>query len=107
MASTAVLTPNPRRVAAGRRNRLRRKGLTPEGRERLRLAAVANRPWIHSTGPRTAAGKARVALNGKKRIQLGHLSVRERWHELAAARQAVLQLAACRRMVSLKASTSH
>jgi len=27
--------PNPRRVVAGRLNRAKRKGLTPEGRERL------------------------------------------------------------------------
>ena len=50
-------SPNPRRVAAGRRNWLKRKGLTPDSRERLRQAAFANRPWQHATGPRTAEGK--------------------------------------------------
>jgi hypothetical protein len=39
-------------------------GLTPEGRHRLREAALANRPWEHATGPRTAEGKARSAANG-------------------------------------------
>lgn len=39
---------NPRRVAAGRRNRARRGELTPEGRERLRQAALRSRPWEYS-----------------------------------------------------------
>lgn len=62
--------PNPRRVAAGRLNRMKRKGLTPEGYERLRQTALRNQPWRFSTGPRTPKGKAKVAQNGKKR-QLG------------------------------------
>lgn len=48
------LTP---RQKAARLNRAKRGGITPEGREALRLAALARRPWEHSTGPRTAAGK--------------------------------------------------
>lgn len=52
----------PRQVAA-RINRKKRKGLTPEGREALRQAALTNRPWEHSTGPRTAAGKAASRWN--------------------------------------------
>jgi hypothetical protein len=59
--------PNPRRVAAGRLNRRKHKGFTPEGRERLREAALKNRPWRHATGPRTPQGKARAAANGKLR----------------------------------------
>jgi hypothetical protein len=39
-------------------------GLTPQGRRRLQEAALANRPWEHSMGPRTAEGKARSAANG-------------------------------------------
>jgi hypothetical protein len=74
--------PNPRRVAAGKRNRAKRGGLTPGGRKRLQLAALLHEPWLHSTGPRTAEGKARVALNGKKR-QVGSQSVREIRAELA------------------------
>lgn len=54
------LTP---RQLAGRMNRAKRKGLTPEGREALRQAAIANRPWEHSTGPRTLAGKAMSRWN--------------------------------------------
>ena len=59
--------PNPRRVAAGRRNRQKRGPLTAAGRERLRAAALAGRPWEHATGPKTAAGKARSARNGASR----------------------------------------
>ena len=56
---------DPRRVAAGKFHYAKRKGLTPEGLERLRAAALANKPWLHSTGPRTPEGKARSAANGK------------------------------------------
>jgi hypothetical protein len=67
---------NPNRVAAARLNRQKWKGFTPEGLEKLRQTALKNKPWQFSTGPRTKAGKAKVALNGKKR-QLGPRSVRE------------------------------
>jgi hypothetical protein len=67
---------NLRRVAAGRRNRAKRKGLSPEGRERLREAALRNRPWRLSTGPRTPEGKARAAQNNKVQ-QTGPVSVRQ------------------------------
>jgi hypothetical protein len=76
MANAATHVPNPRRVAAGRLNRARRGPLTPEGRERLRQAALRNRPWEHSTGPRTLAGRAQSIINGKRR-QRGPKSVRE------------------------------
>ncbi len=75
-------SPNPRRVAAGKVNRQKRRGLTFEGRERLRQAARANRPWEHTTGPRTPQGKARSARNGKVR-QKGPQSVREIRRSLA------------------------
>lgn len=68
--------PNPKRVAAGKLNRAKRKGLTPGGRERLRQAALRHRPWDHSTGPKTPGGKATAVANGKRR-QLGPVSVRE------------------------------
>ena len=77
--------PNPKRVAAGKRNWLLRQGLTPEGRQRLQLAVSRYKPWQYSTGPRTAAGKAKVAANGKKR-QLGSLSVRELKADLKSLR---------------------
>lgn len=76
LVSKPPAVPNPKRVAAGRLNRAKRKGLTDEGRERLRRAAHDRKPWLLSTGPRTLAGKAMAAANGKKR-QLGLLSVRE------------------------------
>ncbi len=43
---------------------------------RLRQTALANQPWRYSTGPRTAAGKARSAANGRV-TQKHSLSVRE------------------------------
>jgi hypothetical protein len=89
MADEPTHAPNPRSVAAARCNRATRKGLTPEGRERLRQAALQNRPWRFSTGPRTPEGKAQMVLNGKKR-QLGPRSVREVRADLAGLR-ALLQ----------------
>jgi hypothetical protein len=87
--------PNPRRVAAGQRNRARRKGLTPAGRERLRQAALKHRPWRFSTGPRTAAGKANVAASCKAR-QKGPRSVRELRRDLAELRALMAEMRACR-----------
>ncbi|TWT40943.1 hypothetical protein RAS1_36310 [Phycisphaerae bacterium RAS1] len=43
-----------------------RRGLTKDGRRRLREAALRNRPWTYATGPRTAAGKARSSGNATK-----------------------------------------
>jgi hypothetical protein len=57
-------------------NHAKRRGLTLEGRERLRQAALTGRPWLFATGPRTPEGKARAAANGKIR-QKGERSVRE------------------------------
>ena len=88
--------PNPKRVAAGRRNRLKRKGLTEAGRQRLREAALRNQPWQYLTGPRTAAGKAQAAANGKLR-QIGELSVREVQWELTGLDAVLEDLAAVRR----------
>jgi hypothetical protein len=85
MADEPTHAPNPGSVAAALCNRATRKGLTPEGRERLRQAALKNRPWRFSTGPRTPEGKAQMVLNGKKR-QLGPRSVREVRADLAGLR---------------------
>ena len=74
MTNHPILTP---RQIAGRLNRQKRRGISPEGRERLRAAAVKNQPWRHSTGPRTARGRAQSIMNGKRR-QRGQISVRER-----------------------------
>jgi len=51
----------------------------------LRLAALATRPWQHSTGPRTPEGKSRAAVNGKAR-QNGPKSVRELRADMAEIR---------------------
>jgi hypothetical protein len=79
MAGTDTpLRPNPKRVAAGRLNGLKSRGLTPAGRARLREAALAGCPWTYSTGPRTPEGKARSARNGKgRRPDLRRSEVRE------------------------------
>jgi hypothetical protein len=74
--------PNPRRVAAGRANRLLRGPLTEAGRQRLREAARRVRPWENATGPRTPVGKRRAAENGRTR-QRGEKSVRQLRAELA------------------------
>jgi len=76
MAQTNPKCPSPRRVAAGKANRKKRGPLTPEGRLRLQEAALRSQLWKHSTGPRTVAGKAQAARNGKLR-QIGPRSVRE------------------------------
>ena len=58
--------PNAKRVAAGKRNRLRRKGLTPKGGR-----GCGRQPFEPAlavlSGPKTARGKASSAANGKKR----------------------------------------
>jgi hypothetical protein len=89
--------PNPRRVEAGRLNRMKRGPLTEAGRERLRESALRHRPWQHATGPRTAQGKAQAAKNGKKR-QCGALSVREVRGGLEALRQLLQEARTARRM---------
>ena len=69
-----------------------RPDLTEAGRERLRAAALANRPWLHSTGPRTAEGKRVCSRNGRGR-QAGERSVRELRRELAVVAESVASLA--------------
>lgn len=76
MTDEGKVDSNPRRVQAGRENRMKRGPLSLEGRQRLRVAAYKNQPWQRSTGPRTPAGKAIAARNGKVR-QIGPRSVRE------------------------------
>ena len=83
--------PDPRRSAIAKANRAKRKGLTPHGRERLRQSALKQRPWRFSTGPRTPTGKAKVALNGKRR-QLGIRSIREIKADLADVRSLLREM---------------
>lgn len=77
---------------------MKRKGLTPEGRERLRQVALQHQPWRFSTGPKTAQGKAVVAQNGKVRQQ-GPRSVREIRKDLAELRGLLLDMREVRRLV--------
>jgi len=89
---------NYRRVEANRRNRRKRKGLSPAGREKLRQTALKHQPWRFSTGPRTAEGKAKVALNGK-RCQKDAKSVREIQTELGESNALLAAMAASRQAV--------
>ena len=98
--TASTLSPNcanPRRVAAGRRNRALRGPLTSAGRQRLRQAALVGRPWLHSTGPKSVAGKARVAENGKIRLG-GAPSARELRRQLAALGNLAAEMAELRRL---------
>ncbi|HKB38098.1 MAG TPA: hypothetical protein VKD72_16750 [Gemmataceae bacterium] len=76
-----------------------RLGVTAEGRERLRQAALANKPWQHSTGPKTVEGKRRAALNGSKAHQEGESSAREVRRLLAGLASLAGDMAALRRRV--------
>lgn len=88
--------PNPKRVAAGRLNREKRQGLSEAGQAALRETALRHQPWRFATGPKTAAGRARVAMNGKIR-QLGPKSRREVRRDLVGVGQLLQELAATRR----------
>jgi hypothetical protein len=90
--------PNPWRVAAGKRNRAKRRELTAEGREKLRQSALATQPWRYATGPRTPEGKARAAQNGKSR-QTEEVSTRTIARELTGLRQLMRGMAAMRRFL--------
>jgi hypothetical protein len=87
------------RVAAGRLNRARRGPLSAEGRERLRQAALRNRPWEHATGPRSPAGRAQSIVNAKKAKQKGPRSVREVRAELAEVRTLIRQMRESRKQI--------
>jgi hypothetical protein len=98
MADTETKRPNPKRVAAGRMNWAKRGPLTEAERERLRQAALRHRPWEHSTGPRTPAGRAQSALNGKRR-QRGPQSLREVRAALKEVRELVRHMRQARAVV--------
>ncbi len=98
MAKKTDGIPNPKRVAAGRRNQRKWKGLTEAGRLRQRESVLQRKPWLRSTGPRTAEGKAKSALNGKKQQQ-GELSVREMRRELSEVGTTLDCLATIRQQV--------
>ena len=95
MPEPSTKVPNPRRVAAGKLNNLKRGPLTEAGRERMRQSALAHRPWEHTTGPKTEAGKARSSQNSKLR-QKGPLSFRGKIAELAEEWALMKSMAALR-----------
>ncbi len=66
-------------------------GSPPGRRERRRQATLASRPWVHSTGPRTDAGKKRSAQNGRA-TQKGERSIRELRAQLAPVLALVRQM---------------
>ena len=76
MADDGKVISNPKRVLAGRSNRMKRGPLSLETMHRMRDAINRKKPWQLSTGPRTPAGKAIVARNGKVR-QINGRSIRE------------------------------
>ena len=96
-------TPNPKRVLAGRVNRRKRGPLSSGGRERLRQAALAGRPWRFATGPRSVEGKLRVAQNGKLHLG-GEPSAREVRRQLAALGNLATDMAALRRLAQRPAN---
>ena len=76
MADEGKVINNPKRVLAGRVNRMKRGPLPLESMHRMRDSINRKKPWQLSTGPRTPAGKAIVARNGKVR-QMNSRSIRE------------------------------
>lgn len=56
-----------RQLQANRENLRKRRGLTAEGRAKLRAAALRHQPWRFSTGPSTQDGKQRSRGNAVKR----------------------------------------
>jgi hypothetical protein len=73
--------------------------LTPQGSDRLRQRALTNRPWEHSTGPKTAAGKARSAANGRSQ-QKGELSIRQIRSSVADIQAMLNEMAVLRRLAT-------
>lgn len=93
------------RAAVARLNRMKRKGVTEEGRRKLREAALKYRPWQYSTGPRTPEGKAKVAENGRYR-QRARMTTRGIRADIRQARAATRRLAELTRLI-LADSDSH
>jgi len=88
---TSSQKKNPKRVAAGKLNRLKAGMIGSLGLISLRQAALTNRPWESSTGPRTDKGKRIAAANGAKQ-QKGPWSARQVRRELKQLNQLVDQL---------------
>jgi len=96
-ANPSSRTPDPRRSEINRRNRQKWR-MTPEGRARVRAAALLHKPWERSTGPRTAEGKARSARNSRPRSD--QPCIRELRAELAGVFALVSRMEATRRLLS-------
>jgi hypothetical protein len=94
-----VVPADPRRVEVGRRNRVKWKGITAAGLERLRLSALEHRPWRFATGPRTPEGRARCADNGRRRCR-GDVSIPQARAEVARAMALLDDMAELWRRVS-------
>jgi len=92
--ATESVPPNPNRVAGRKETQKKRMCISPEGLQKLRETALRNKPWERSTGPRSAAGKARSAANGKTR-QKGPKSVREARAEVAEVMELVRTMRVC------------
>jgi len=95
-----------RQIRANRANRKKRRGISPIGRLRLRIAARRNRPWEHSTGPRTAKGKATSSRNATKHGMRSREAVAER-REMAEFARFIRELAASVPSSSNATSTPH
>ncbi len=91
-------TKNPRRVAAGQLNGVKRRPWKEEDRLRLAVQCRERRPWLGSTGPRTLQGKLRAAANGRKR-RPDPQSLRQARAEFAAVRRMVKQMAPFHRAI--------
>jgi len=58
---------------------------------------LKNRPWLHTTGPRTPEGKAKVAENGRY-AQKNAVSRRQREKEVADVHTLLSEMAVVRRL---------
>jgi hypothetical protein len=93
MSLTSSRCREPQSVDGGRGR------FSPQGLERLRATALANRPWTKTKGPTSPEGRARAALNGRYR-QRGEKSRREMRAELAGVFALVRQMSATRRSLT-------
>jgi hypothetical protein len=102
LRSSSGINPFVIASPAGPRARAKRshKGWTPE--RRARQAALIRRwqPWLRSTGPKTAAGKARVAMNPLRhgeRSRAWILRAKRIRHAIRLCARTVLLVRACAR----------